>query len=294
VTDKIEHPVAELGKLAQQPDTDVRPAAPAVQPTIPASGLGPTGAGIDIEKLAKTYERISHTEIVRTHALKSVDMKVKPNEFVALIGPSGCGKTTVLKIIGGLLTPTSGHVRVEEREVTGPGTDRATVFQSPGLMPWKNVVDNVVLALDFAGVPKNGRRGRAIKYIDLVGLGNFHDHYPSELSGGMQQRVGIARALAIEPNVLLMDEPFGALDALTRGQMQTELLRIWEHEKRTVFFVTHSIDEAILLSDRIFVMNEGVITDEVDVSIERPRARELLMEDETALGLKRQLVELLK
>jgi NitT/TauT family transport system ATP-binding protein len=294
VTDKIDHPIAELTNLGQQPDTNVQAKAAVVRPAIPARGLGPTGVGIDIEKLTKTYERVSHTEIVRTHALNGVDMKVKPNEFVALIGPSGCGKTTVLKIVGGLLAPTSGRVRIEELEVKGPGTDRATVFQSPGLMPWKNVVDNVVLALDFARIPKDGRRDRAIKYIDLVGLQNFHDHYPSELSGGMQQRVGIARALAIEPNVLLMDEPFGALDALTRGQMQTELLRIWEHEKRTVLFVTHSIDEAILLSDRIFIMHEGVITDEVDVSIKRPRAREVLMEDETALDLKRQLVELLK
>src|SRR5918996_5693324 len=132
-------------------------------------------------------------------------------------------------------------------------------------MPWKSVVGNVMLALEFAGVPKGQRRERAIEYVDGVGLREFHDHYPSELSGGMQQRVGIARALAIEPSVLLMDEPFGALDALTRGQMQMELLRIWEQEKRTVLFVTHSIDEAILLSDRTIVMTDGSIREEVEV-----------------------------
>jgi NitT/TauT family transport system ATP-binding protein len=258
---------------------------------VPERDLAPSGLRIDIHQLTKTYERVSGREIVRTHALNGVDMKVEPNEFVSLIGPSGCGKTTVLKILGGLLAPTSGSVRIGNREVRGPGTDRATVFQSPGLMPWKRVVDNVVLALEFAGVRREERRDRAVGYIDLVGLERFHDHYPSELSGGMQQRVGIARALAIEPSVLLMDEPFGALDALTRGQMQTELLRIWEHEKRTVVFVTHSIDEAVLLSDRILVMNEGVISQEVDVAIDRPRTREGLTKDEIALDLKRQLVE---
>jgi NitT/TauT family transport system ATP-binding protein len=221
-------------------------------------------------------------------------MKVKPNEFVTLIGPSGCGKTTVLKIVAGLLAPTLGQVRIGGREVRHPGPDRATVFQSPGLMPWKNVVQNVVLALEFAGVAKDRRRDRAVNYVNLVGLNNFHEHYPAELSGGMQQRVGIARALAIEPTVLLMDEPFGSLDALTRNQMQIELLRIWEHEKRTVLFVTHSIDEAILLSDRILVMNQGMIIEEVEVAIQRPRTREGLMEDSTALALKRKLVELLK
>jgi NitT/TauT family transport system ATP-binding protein len=250
-------------------------------------------AGIQITSLTKTYERIARREIVRTHALSGVDLHVRSKEFVSLIGPSGCGKTTVLKIIAGLLSPSAGQVLVEGRKVTGPGTDRATVFQSPGLMPWKSVVDNVVLALDFAQVPKSERLARAVKYVDVVGLSEFHDHYPGELSGGMQQRVGIARALAIEPQVLLMDEPFGALDAMTRGQMQTELVRIWEQERRTVLFVTHAIDEAILLSDRILVMSDGAIKEEVRVSLKRPRSREAMLEDAEAIALRQQLLKLL-
>lgn len=254
----------------------------------------PGGAlGIRVVGLTKVYERVARREIVRTHALSGVDLEVHPNEFVSLIGPSGCGKTTVLKILAGLLAPSSGRVYIGDHEVRGPGTDRATVFQSPGLMPWKTVLGNVVLALEFAGKKASAREETARRYVDLVGLQEFHDHYPGELSGGMQQRVGIARALAIQPNVLLMDEPFGALDALTRNQMQTELLSIWEKEKRTVLFVTHSMDEAILLSDRIVVMKEGAIAAEVDVSLPRPRSREELVDNKAAAELKRQLVELL-
>ena len=261
-----------------------------------STGTGPrvSGAsGIQISGLTKTYERVTRKEIVRTHALSGVDLHVRSKEFVSLIGPSGCGKTTVLKIIAGLLSPTKGEVLIEGRRVTGPGTDRATVFQSPGLMPWKSVVDNVILALEFAEVPKSQRRARAIKYVDVVGLREFHDHFPGELSGGMQQRVGIARALSIEPQVLLMDEPFGALDAMTRGQMQSELVRIWEQERRTVLFVTHSIDEAILLSDRTIVMTDGSIREEVEVGLERPRTLERMLEDKKAIELRRRLLELL-
>ncbi|MEX2203923.1 MAG: ABC transporter ATP-binding protein [Actinomycetota bacterium] len=249
--------------------------------------------GIRIRDLAQTYERVTAREIVRTHALRNVNLDVAPKEFVCLIGPSGCGKTTILKIIAGLLRPTSGEVSVSGKRVTGPGTDRATVFQTPGLMPWRSVVDNVVLALEFAGTPRGQRRDQAIHYVDRVGLSEFYDHYPAELSGGMQQRVGIARALAIEPQVLLMDEPFGALDAITRGHMQSELLRIWEQEKKTVVFVTHSIDEALLLSDRIVVMKDGTVVTTVEVPIEQPRTRESLLEHKDAIELRRELIEML-
>lgn len=254
---------------------------------------GPEARSIRIEGLSKVYERLTRREIIRTFALRDVNFEVNSKEFVALIGPSGCGKTTVLKIVAGLLKPTGGAAYIGDKKVTGPGTDRAMVFQSPGLMPWRKVRDNVLLALEFADVPSGRREERADRYIDLVGLGEFHDHYPGELSGGMQQRVGIARALAIEPNVLLMDEPFGALDALTRAQMQTELLRIWEKEKRTVLFVTHSMEEAIMLSDRIIVMKHGTISTDVKVDIPRPRSREELVEHKTALELKRELVRML-
>jgi NitT/TauT family transport system ATP-binding protein len=288
-----------MGERAQQlrpHDFDVSPGGRATvqgHDVAPASSTDGSSSGIRIKKLSKTYERITASEIIRTHALKDVNIDVRPREFVSLIGPSGCGKTTVLKIIAGLLGPTEGEVVVGDRVVRGPGTDRATVFQYPGLMPWRSVVDNVVLALEFADVPKVHRPARAAKYVDLVGLQEFHDHYPAELSGGMQQRVGLARALSIEPKVLLMDEPFGALDAITRAQMQTELLSIWEHMKTTVLFVTHSIDEAILLSDRILVMKDGGIVAEEEVRISRPRTREGLVEDHVAIALRRELVELL-
>jgi NitT/TauT family transport system ATP-binding protein len=269
------------------------PSEQAATPKPDTSRRSPEALGIRIKDLSKVYERLARREITRTYALNGVDFEVQSKEFVALIGPSGCGKTTILKIIAGLLRPTKGTALIGDKRVTGPGTDRATVFQSPGLMPWRSVIGNVILALEFADIPANQREERAKRYVNLVGLADFHDHYPGELSGGMQQRVGIARALAIEPNVLLMDEPFGALDALTRAQMQTELLRIWEKEKRTVLFVTHSIDEAILLSDRIIVMKEGTISKEVVVDIPRPRSRDELVENKTALELKRELVHML-
>ena len=290
---------AGMGKRAQQLRPNELDDSAGGRATVRGEDLAPpspadaSASGIRIKSLSKTYERITATEIIRTHALKELSVDVRPREFVSLIGPSGCGKTTVLKIIAGLLSPSAGEVYVAGRPVRGPGTDRATVFQYPGLMPWRSVMDNVVLALEFADVPKAQRRARATQYVDLVGLQEFHDHYPAELSGGMQQRVGLARALSIEPQVLLMDEPFGALDAITRAQMQTELLNIWEHMKTTVVFVTHSIDEAILLSDRILVMKDGGIVAEEEVRISRPRTREGLVEDPVAIALRRELVELL-
>jgi NitT/TauT family transport system ATP-binding protein len=251
----------------------------------PASAAG----GVRIEGLAKAYERVVGRDLVRTHALRDVSFDVRPHEFVSIIGPSGCGKSTVLRIVGGLTPPSAGRVEVSGAEVSGPGPDRATVFQSPGLMPWRSVRDNVTLALEFAGVPKKERGPRADRYIDLVGLHDFAGHHPRELSGGMQQRVGLARALAVEPTVLLMDEPFGALDAITRTQMQDELLHIWEQTKKTVVFVTHAIDEAVLLSDRVIVMGQGVITQEVRIDLPRPRSRHELLSDRRSLDLMREL-----
>ena len=281
-TPTAEDPVADA-----TPTRDTPTAAPA------ADVGGATTGGIRIVGLAKTYERVHGREVVRTHALRRVDLEVRPREFVSLIGPSGCGKTTVLKVIAGLLRPTAGYVEVEGRRVTGPGTDRGTVFQQAALMPWKTVLDNVLLALEFAKVPRAERRERALRYLDLVGLSAFHDHYPSELSGGMQQRVGIARALALEPRVLLMDEPFGALDAITRHQMQTELVRIWEQARKSVLFVTHSIEEALLLSDRIVVMSHGTVAETVDITLPRPRSRSEMLTDPDAQALRVHLESLL-
>jgi NitT/TauT family transport system ATP-binding protein len=245
--------------------------------------------GVRVQRLAKAYERIVGREFVRTHALRDVSFEVQPREFVAIIGPSGCGKSTVLRILAGLVPPTAGDVEVSGRRVRGPGPDTATVFQSPGLMPWRTVRDNVTLALEFAKLPRAERRDRADAYIDLVGLHDFADHHPRELSGGMQQRVGLARALAVEPTVLLMDEPFGALDAITRTQMQDELLRIWEQTRKTVVFITHAIEEAVLLADRVIVMGQGDIAHEVLVDLPRPRSRQELLADRRSLELMREL-----
>jgi NitT/TauT family transport system ATP-binding protein len=198
-----------------------------------------------------------------------------------------------MRIIAGLLPPTTGEVRIAGELVTGPGPDRACVFQYPGLMPWKSVAANVELALEFSGVPRGERTERAARYVDLVALSDFRDHYPAELSGGMQQRVGLARALAVQPAVLLMDEPFGALDALTRTQMQDELLRIWEGEQKTVVFITHSIEEAVVLSDRVLVMGNGTVSKEVPIELPRPRSRDALLADPRTLELMRELESML-
>ena len=248
---------------------------------------------ITVTRLTKTYERIVGRQLSRTHALREIEFAVEPHEFVSIIGPSGCGKSTVMKILAGLLPATSGEVAISGVPVTGPGPDRACVFQSPGLMPWRTVLQNVELVLEFGGVPKGERTERAVRYVDLVALSSFRDHYPAELSGGMQQRVGLARALAVEPAVLLMDEPFGALDALTRTHMQDELLRIWEGTKKTVVFITHSIEEAVVLSDRVLVMGNGTLAREVPIDLPRPRSRHELLADPRTLELMRQLEGLL-
>jgi NitT/TauT family transport system ATP-binding protein len=259
-----------------------------------AGAAAADGVGrITVTGLTKTYERIVGRQLARTHALQDIDFVVEPHEFVSIIGPSGCGKSTVMKIIAGLLPSSDGEVRISGTRVTGPGTDRACVFQFPGLMPWKTVTANVELALEFAAVPKAQRAQRARSYVDLVGLGAFRDHYPAELSGGMQQRVGLARALAVEPSVLLMDEPFGALDALTRTHMQDELLRIWEGTKKTVIFITHSIEEAVVLSDRVLVMGNGTLSREVPIGLPRPRSRDELLADPRTLELMRELESML-
>lgn len=207
------------------------------------------------------------------HALRDINLTVGEGEFVSLLGPSGCGKTTMLKCLDGLIRIDGGEIRVSGRPIRGPGRDRAFVFQNFGLFPWRSVMGNVTLPLEAAGKPKAEREETARRYIDMVGLTNFVDRHPHELSGGMQQRVGIARALALDPEILLMDEPFGALDAQTRELMQIELLGIWERTRKTVVFVTHSVDEAIFLSQRIAAMSPrpGTIVRLLDVPFGYPR-----------------------
>lgn len=210
-----------------------------------------------------------------TEALHDVSFDVEDGEFVCLLGPSGCGKTTLLRIIAGLETQTSGEITLNGVPITGPDPKRGMVFQQYSLFPWRTVIDNVTFGLEMQGINKIEARRHAEKYIDLVGLEQFKNSYPYELSGGMQQRAAIARALANEPEVLLMDEPFGALDAQTRNILQDELLKIWEQKHVTFIFVTHSVDEAVVLSDRIVVMTArpGRIKEIVTVDLPRPRCR---------------------
>jgi NitT/TauT family transport system ATP-binding protein len=210
-------------------------------------------------------------------ALQNFDIDVAEGEFLSIVGPSGCGKSTFLNVLLGLIPPDSGDLRLRDKSVAGPGTDRAMVFQEFGLLPWRTVEANVELGLELKRMPVPERRVVSQRLIAMVGLSGFETHYPHELSGGMKQRVGIARALATDPDVLLMDEPFAALDAQTRDLMQVELLRIWQAAKKTVLFVTHQIDEAIFLSDRVVVMTRrpGRTKRIFSVPLERPRDYEM-------------------
>ncbi len=210
-------------------------------------------------------------------ALQRFDLDVNEGEFLSILGPSGCGKSTFLNVLLGLLMPDSGELSVNGKRITGPGPDRAMVFQEFGLLPWRTVQSNVELGLEIKRMPAEQRRPISRRLIEMVGLTSFEEHYPHELSGGMKQRVGLARALATDPEVLLMDEPFAALDAQTRDLMQVELLRIWQEARKTVLFVTHQIDEAIYLSDRVMVMTKrpGYAKKVFDIGLPRPRDYEM-------------------
>jgi NitT/TauT family transport system ATP-binding protein len=215
-------------------------------------------------------------------ALSSFNLEVTKGEFVSIVGPSGCGKSTFLNIVLGLIKPDTGEIRLNDVPIRGPGQERAMVFQEFGLLPWRTVAANVELGLELKGVRAEQRAERAQELIRLVGLAGFERHYPHELSGGMKQRVGLARALATEPEVLLMDEPFAALDAQTRDLMQAELLQIWERTRKTVLFVTHSIEEAAYLSDRVIVMTArpGRTKNILKVNLPRPRDYEMRLSAE--------------
>ncbi len=229
---------------------------------------------LEMRSVSKTFlKSVSRGKFVRVKALKDISFQINEAEFVSFIGSSGCGKTTLLKILDGLIEKDSGDVLINSKPVIGSGPDRGIVFQSFNLFPWRDVTGNVELGLEIQGLPKEKRREIAKKYIELVGLTEFEKHHPHELSGGMQQRVGLARALAIDPEILLMDEPFGYLDAQTRELLQDELLQIWHKTRKTVVFVTHDIDEAVYLADRIMVMTPrpGSIKEIIDVDLPRPR-----------------------
>lgn len=210
---------------------------------------------ISIEFVEKTFPSRNGKEAFT--AVSDVNLQVKEGEFLTVVGPSGCGKSTLLDLLGGLTKPSKGRIMINEKEVTGPGLDRAIVFQQYALYPWRTALQNVLFGLEAKGTPKNERIQQAKYYMDLVGLSQFYDHYPHELSGGMKQRVAIARSLAYDPEVLLMDEPFAALDAQTRENLQEELLHIWRKKKKTIIFITHGIDEAVYLGQRIAVLTSN-------------------------------------
>jgi NitT/TauT family transport system ATP-binding protein len=220
--------------------------------------------------VSKIYRSRNREDIV---AVDDLSLTVREGEFVSIVGPSGCGKSTFLKIADGLLPPTSGEVLVAGRPASERGSQRAMVFQDSSLLPWYTVLRNVAYGLECLGVGRDERRATAQRFVDLVGLSGFEEHYPHELSGGMQQRVNLARALSIDPEVLLMDEPFAALDPQTREMMQSELLDIWTPGGKTVLFVTHAISEAVYLSDRVIVMSArpGRIIADITIDIPRPR-----------------------
>nr|WP_318682808.1 ABC transporter ATP-binding protein [uncultured Acetatifactor sp.] len=230
---------------------------------------------VKIDHVEKVFETKKGTMV----ALNGVDLDIKENEFICVVGPSGCGKSTLLNIIAGLLPATSGAVYLDGKKVEGTGTERGVVFQQYALFPWLTVIKNVMFGLKLKGMGKEEAREVAMKYLEKVDLVDFADSYPKELSGGMKQRVAIARAYAVQPEVLLMDEPFGALDAQTRTQLQTELLQTWENERKTCFFITHDVEEAIVLATRVVIMSArpGRIRDIVDIDIPYPRNQETKM-----------------
>lgn len=220
---------------------------------------------LSVENLTKRFNDLE--------VLRSISTDIKRGEFVSIVGPSGCGKTTFLRIVGGLENANSGSIKLDDRLITGPGPDRGFVFQQDNLLPWRTILANTEIGPEIGGYRSAEQRKKTLDLLKLVGLSGFENYYPRQLSGGMRQRVNLARALAVDPDLLLMDEPFSALDAQTREIMQTELLRIWDEGRKTVLFVTHQIDEAVYLSDRVFVFarRPGRINEIVEINLPRPR-----------------------
>jgi len=252
---------------------------------------------IRIENASKSFQKAATRKqpAARVDVLDQINIDIKENEFVTIVGPSGCGKTTLLRAIAGLTGLDFGEIKVAGELVTGPSPDRAMVFQTFALMPWASVLRNVAFGLELRGVDKSEREEIARGLIVKVGLKGFENSLPSELSGGMKQRVGLARALAVNPKILLMDEPFGGLDEQTKRLMQEELLRLWELERKTVVFVTHSLDEAILLADRCVLMSArpGRVSEILDIPFGRPRTRDV-ERDLTYVDIKQKIWEHLR
>lgn len=250
------------------------------EPTISRADIK-AGGSIDMIGLCKKYGSLT--------ALENIQLNVPGGEFISVVGPSGCGKSTLLRILAGLSPPTSGEVRINGEPVTGPRRDIGVVFQTPLLFDWRTVLDNVMLPVDVQRLGRAANRDKARELLALVGLSEFENHYPKQLSGGMQQRVGIARALIHDPAMLLMDEPFGALDAMTRERMNLELKRIWEARNKTIVFITHSIPEAVFLGERVVVLapRPGRIADLLTIDLPRKRPLEIMNTDEFGAYVRR-------
>ncbi|WP_018145424.1 ABC transporter ATP-binding protein [Thioalkalivibrio sp. AKL6] len=251
---------------------------------------------LEIENLSQRFPQPDSSELMTV--FEGVDVTINKGEFVCLIGHSGCGKSTILNVLAGLATPTDGNVIMDNKEITGPSLDQGVIFQNHSLLPWLSARDNVMFAVRarWPNWSKAKRLEHAERYLHMVGLDHAMDRKPSQLSGGMRQRVGIARAFAIEPKLLLMDEPFGALDALTRGVIQEELLKIWSETHQTVFMITHDVDEAILLADRVLLMTNGPhaqVAESVKIDIPRPRERANLHQQEAYYPIRNHLVDFL-
>ena len=260
------------------------------------NGLNQAKLLVEIQAVSKSFHKTVKEHTTEIKALADVSLAVRENEFVSIIGPSGCGKTTLLKMIDGLIPCDSGKILIGGKQITAPGPDRAVVFQAFALLPWRTVLANVEFSLELRRLPKEDRTKTARDYLRRVGLADFENHYPHELSGGMQQRAGLARALAVNPSILLMDEPFGAVDAQTRQLLQEELLELWQGERKTVIFITHSMDEAVYLSDRVVVMTPrpGTVAEILDVPLPRPRVSEAVRRDGKFVDLTNYIWESLK
>ena len=245
-----------------------------------------------LKSLSKTYfDAYAGNQVT---AVRDVSLDIAEGEFVAIVGPSGCGKSTILNMIAGFIPASGGEILVGGRPVNGPGADRGVVFQSFALFPWKTVIDNVGFGPKMRGVPKAERDVIAREYLALAGLTEAADRYPNELSGGMQQRVGVVRALANQPDVLLMDEPFASVDAQTRMTLQEELTRIWQERRPTVLFITHDVAEAVFLASRVIVLSKGAVKAEVEIDLPRPRVWDSLVHDDRFKDLSAEILGLVR
>lgn len=244
---------------------------------------------LELKGLSKTYfDPYAGSQV---QAVRDVSLSVAAGDFVCLVGPSGCGKTTILNMVAGFLPASGGEILVDGHPVRGPGRDRAVVFQSHALFPWKTVLENVAFGPKMRGDARAQREATAREFLALAGLSHAADRYPNELSGGMQQRVGVARALANHPDVLLMDEPFASVDAQTRMTLQEELARIWQERRTTILFITHDVSEAVFLANRVVVLSRGSVLTEIEVPIAHPRRWDALMDDERFKSLSSQVLQ---